>query len=247
MCSDASEGGRTGSPRVSHAGCTRGGEARDDVGRAGVTHAFSPKTPRCEAESASGRATRDAALLLQAEVVRAWQAWETTPGTRGRWKMTLPELYLAYIAHTGEELRDALLRVANEPRSNPNRRNVHELLAEHLGDVAAVTAGAGGRVGEQIFHVCFFREDPALFGVDGSAPRPTPGLRLSSERPREGEPRTTESASCVISVPPTEKPLWSPEPKRPRARTALVAETKRRLSLAALAADAATLDGRRRA
>ena len=54
--------------------------------------------------------------------------------------MTLPELYLAYIADTGEELRDALLRVAGEPRSNPNRRNVHELLAEHLGDVAAVNS-----------------------------------------------------------------------------------------------------------
>lgn len=231
MCADASEGGRTGSPRVSDAGRTPGGEARDDVARADETLATSSGTSPLRAESASRRGTRDAALRLQAEVVRAWRAWETTRGTRGRWKMTLPELYLAYIAHTGEELRDALLRVANEPRSNPNRRKVHDMLAEHLGGVAAVTAGAEGRFGEKIFHVHFFRQDDA-----DVAPKPTPGLHASSPRPREGDPRASES-TCVVSVTETtEKILWSPEPKRPRAPLAPVAAAKRRLSLSALAA-----------
>lgn len=206
MCAEAAEGGRTGSPRVSDAGRTRGGDTR----------VASPETPPCKSESASRRATRYAALRLQAEVVRAWRAWETTRGTRGRWKMTLPELYLAYIADTGEELRDALLRVAGEPRSNPNRRNVHELLAEHLGDVAAVTAGPPGRFGEKIFHVHFFREDreALLGGVGFAASSPTPEIRRASER------RTHtggEENARLVSVPPTEKMLWSPEPKRPRA------------------------------
>ena len=132
------------------------------------------------------------------------------------WKMTLPELYLAYIADTGEELRDALLRVAGEPRSNPNRRNVHELLAEHLGDVAAVTAGPPGRFGEKIFHVHFFRQDreALLGGVGFAASSPTPEIRRASER------RTHtggQENARLVSVPPTEKMLWSPEPKRPRA------------------------------
>lgn len=209
MCAEADEGGPTGSPRGSDAGRTRGGDTR----------AASPETPPCQSESASRRATRYAALRLQAEVVRAWRAWETTRGTRGRWKMTLPELYLAYIADTGEELRDALLRVAGEPRSNPNRRNVHELLAEHLGDVAEVTAGPPGRFGEKMFHVHFFREDreALLGGVGFAASTPTPEIRLSSERrTHTGEPPLADHARLVF-VPPTEKTLWSPQPKRPCA------------------------------
>ena len=161
MCAEADEGGRTGSPRGSDAGRTRDGDTR----------AASPETPPCQSESTSRRATRYAALRLQAEVVRAWRAWETTRGTRGRWKMTLPELYLAYIADTGEELRDALLRVAGEPRSNPNRRNVHELLAEHLGDVAAVTAGPPGRFGEKMFHVHFSAKTEKRFSAASPPPR----------------------------------------------------------------------------
>ena len=209
---------------------------RDDIGCTDETHAVLPETPRCEAGYASRCATRDAALRLQSEVVRAWRAWETTRGTRGQWKMTLSELYLAYMMHTGEELRDALLRVANEPRSNPNRRNVHELLVEHLGDVAAVTAAAEGRFGEKIFHVRFFDQRPALFGGDGFALRPTQGHRLSSERPHKTKRRTFERASRVLSAHSTQKPLWCPEPKRARAPTAFVAGTKRRYPLAALAA-----------
>ena len=235
MCADASEGGRTGSPRVSDAGRTPAGEARDDVVRADETLAASSGTSPLQAESASRRGTRDAALRLQAEVVRAWRAWETTRGKRHlpRWKMALPELYLAYIAHTGEELRDALLRVTNEPRSNPNRRKVHDMLAEHLGGVAAVTAGAEGRFGENIFHVHFFSQDDKM----NVAPKPTPGLHASSPRPREGHTRASESTCDVTeTTETTEKILWSPEPKRPRAPLAPVAAAKRRLSLSALAA-----------
>ena len=153
--------------------------------------------------------------------------------------MTLPELYLAYIAHTGEELRDALLRVANEPRSNPNRRKVHDMLAEHLGGVAAVTAGAEGRFGEKIFHVHFFRQDDA-----DVAPKPTPGLHASSPRPREGDPRASESTSFRDG--PTEKISG---PRAQKAARALRARRRRQAATLplALAAAAATPGGRRAA
>ena len=114
--------------------------------------------------------------------------------------MTLPELYLAYIADTGEELRDALLRVAGEPRSNPNRRNVHELLAEHLGDVAAVTAGPPGRFGEKIFHVHFFAKTEKRFSAASGSPLPRRRRKFvvhPSGEPTREERKTRVSFPCL--------------------------------------------------
>ena len=148
MCAEAAEGGRTGSPRVSDAGRTRGGDTR------------AWRLPRPHLVSLSP--LRDARRATPRFVCRRRLCGRGAPGKRleGRarmWKMTLPELYLAYIADTGEELRDALLRVAGEPRSNPNRRNVHELLAEHLGDVAAVTADRRDASARRFFTFTFSR------------------------------------------------------------------------------------------
>ena len=90
----------------------------------------------------------DAEAQLQRDVLRAIAC------VGDKHKTTLPELYLAYTLEFGEELRDALLRVAKEPVNNPKKRTIMDLVEKtKLAEVVEVTRGPAGRFGEAVFFV----------------------------------------------------------------------------------------------
>lgn len=114
-----------------------------------------PDTPVNDVEPVLSQ-TRDGAQLdARAQLTMlVSEAWRLSEVTNGKNRATLPELYLAYLEHTGEELRCAMLRVINEPLNNPNRHTVMDLIQKTLGDVVRVTrASKAGRFGEALFFV----------------------------------------------------------------------------------------------
>jgi hypothetical protein len=145
---------------------------------------------------------------LHSDVVGARRSWERKALAEGTPfgvvpEMTLPDLYLAYTSHTGEELRDALLRVANEPRENPNRRTVLELLTQHLSSVVEIFEGPSGRFGERRFFVAATKAEPKKRKLNDVSS----GLTDPSCIRKENDGCASET-----------RKLWSPRPRKPFAR-----------------------------